>query len=68
MSTYESLTNTVVGYIIAVVANYVVLNALGATVDWHQSALIGIVMTLVSIPRNYAVRRFFNYLEEKGYK
>ena len=66
MSLIESIIQTVVGFVIAILANYWVLNLLGVPVDLHESATIGLILTFVSVPRSYAVRRFFNYLEKKN--
>jgi len=61
----ESLANTVTGYILAVFLNYYILRWLGIPIDLHQASAIGFLMTLVSIPRGYIIRRTFNWLQVK---
>lgn len=58
-SLVESLVNTLIGFIINYVANLVILPWFGFEVSYSQAALMGVVFTVISVARGYAVRRFF---------
>lgn len=59
-SLVESITNTVVGYLINFVANLVVLPMFGFHITALQSLKLSIVFVLISVARGYFIRRFFN--------
>lgn len=61
-SLFESLVNVFVGFGIATIANFVILPWFGHNVSFGDSAGIGLLMTVVSIARSYALRRFFNWI------
>jgi len=60
MSFIESLTNVIVGYLVAVGANYIVLPMFGYMVNVADSFSIGIVFMVIGIIRSYLLRRLFN--------
>ena len=60
MSFIESLTNVIIGYLVAVGANYIVLPMFGYMVNVADSFYIGIVFMAIAIVRSYLLRRFFN--------
>tara|TARA_R100000742_G_C4260908_1_gene78702 strand:+ start:472 stop:681 length:210 start_codon:yes stop_codon:yes gene_type:complete len=60
MSFIESLTNVIVGYLVAVGANYIVLPMFGYMVSVADSFYIGIVFMVIAIVRSYILRRMFN--------
>ena len=62
MSGAEALTNTVVGYIVAVSAQMVVYPSLGIEVSLHQNLTIAAIITCISIVRSYVLRRVFNWI------
>ncbi len=62
-SLYEAITNVLVGYIVAVVANLTVLPAFGYQVTIFDGAAIGVIFTIISLIRSYALRRIFNYFD-----
>ncbi len=60
MSFIESLTNVIVGYLVAVGANYIILPMFGYMVNVADSFYIGIVFMAIAIVRSYLLRRLFN--------
>lgn len=56
----EALTNTFIGYWIAVLANHLVLPLFGYTPSFAESNGIAAIFTLISIARSYILRRLFN--------
>lgn len=59
MSFAESLINIAVGLGVAMLANAIILPALGFPISFAQNAMIAAFMTVVSIARSYALRRLF---------
>ena len=60
-SQMEALTNVLVGFSINFVANILILPAvLGVPVNLRELGIIGILFTIVSVTRSYALRRAFN--------
>ena len=62
MSLLESLANVLVGYGVAVATQMVVFPLFGLTVTVTENLLIGLIFTVVSIVRSYALRRGFEAL------
>lgn len=56
----EAWSNTAVGYFINVVAGLGIYPMFGAEFSIRQNLGIGLVFTVISVGRNYTVRRFFN--------
>ena len=54
-------TNVLVGYLVAVAANYLVLPAFGYMVSVSDSFSIGLVFMAIGFARSYALRRIFNW-------
>lgn len=54
----EACINTVVGFGISTVANAIILPLVGLPVSLGQNLLIGLGMTLVSVARQYVLRRW----------
>ena len=59
MSLAESLANVVVGYGLAVVAQIVIFPVFGLHATLAENLRIGLVFTLVSLARSFALRRLF---------
>lgn len=59
-SLIESITNVLIGYIVAVISNAAILPLFGVNLAFSDNLLIGLWFTAVSIVRGYAVRRYFN--------
>ena len=60
-SALESVTNVVVGYSVAVVAQIVVFPWFGIHASLGDNMGIGLVFTSVSLVRSYTLRRLFNW-------
>ena len=62
MSLVESLANVLVGYGVAVATQMMVFPLFGLAVTITENLLIGLIFTVVSIVRSYALRRGFEAL------
>ena len=62
MSFVEALANIGVGYALAVMTQVLVFPFFGLWVPLGDSLLIGVVFTMVSLARSFALRRVFNSL------
>jgi hypothetical protein len=62
MSLVESLINVLVGYGVAVATQIAVFPLFGLAVTVTENLLIGLIFTVVSIVRSYALRRGFEAL------
>jgi hypothetical protein len=62
MSLVESLANVLVGYGVAVATQIAVFPLFGLAVTVAENLLIGLIFTVVSIVRSYALRRNFEAL------
>ena len=62
MSLVESLVNVLVGYGVAVATQMLVFPLFGLAVTFTENLLIGLIFTVVSIVRSYALRRGFEAL------
>ena len=60
MSMVESITNVLVGYLVAVVAQLIVFPIFDIRISTADNLTIAAIFTVVSIVRSYALRRFFN--------
>jgi len=62
-SVAEVAFNLVVGYSINFMANILILPLFGfSTLSLSKNALIGLIFTVISIVRQYVIRRWFNKL------
>ena len=59
-SAIESITNVLIGYIVAVISNAAILPLFGVNLAFSDSMLIGVWFTVISLIRGYCVRRYFN--------
>ncbi|MFZ9080259.1 MAG: DUF7220 family protein [Alphaproteobacteria bacterium] len=59
-SAIEAGANVIIGYLVAVTANYFVLPAFGYMVTVQDSFTIGLAFTAISMLRTYVLRRLFN--------
>lgn len=64
-SALEAVANVAIGYLVSVVANVVVLPLFGYAVSVADGFAIGLVFTVISLVRSYALRRVFNRLSGK---
>jgi hypothetical protein len=60
MSLVESCANIAIGYLVALAAQLTVFPLMGIPVTLSQNIQIGVIFTLVSLARSYALRRLFN--------
>ena len=59
MSLIESIANVIVGYGVAVITQILIFPIFGLHTTLAQNLKLGLVFTIVSIGRSYALRRFF---------
>ena len=59
-SLIESLFNTAAGFGINTAANYNILPLFGLYPTVKTSMSLAVIFTVISVARNYAIRRFFN--------
>jgi hypothetical protein len=59
MSAVEAVTNVAVGYALAVGVQLIVFPVFDLDVSLRDNLAIGLVFTIVSLMRSYAVRRAF---------
>lgn len=62
----EIYISTVIGYVIAVATQAIVFPWFGLDVPLSHNLLIGVIFTIVSVARGYAVRRLFKHLRVSG--
>ena len=62
MSLVESVANVIVGYGVAVITQILIFPVFGLHATLAQNLKIGLVFTVVSIARGYALRRLFEGL------
>lgn len=66
MSAVETLTNTAVGFGLAICCQIWIVGYYGIKTTLEQDILMTTFFTGVSILRGYAVRRFFNWLHTRN--
>lgn len=59
MSLVEAITNTIVGYVLAVATQLVVFPLFGLAVSVSAHLTIGLAFVAVSVARSYILRRLF---------
>ena len=65
MSLVEAITNVVVGYGVAVMAQMLVFPLFGLHASLTDNLLIGAIFTAASIVRSYSLRRMFEAIRAK---
>lgn len=65
-SLIEAVLNTAIGYVIAILTQVAVFPLFGIHIPLEQDLLIGLIFTVVSLVRSYALRRLFNRWHLKG--
>ena len=64
-SLIESCINVGIGFLVSVLANFIIFPWVGITASTTQVLLVGLFMTGVSVARSYLVRRWANkYLSQ----
>lgn len=59
----EAWANIAVGFAINYFANMAILPLFGFAVTWGQAFWIGVIFTVISLVRQYVLRRWFNGLK-----
>ena len=65
MSLLESVTNVVVGYVLAIVTQIVVFPWFGIVTDLNQQLAIGLAFVVVSLARGFVLRRIFEHFSRR---
>jgi hypothetical protein len=64
-SLMEAVLNVLIGYWIAIATQMAVFPLFGIHIPLEQDLLIGLIFTVVSLVRSYALRRVFNRWHER---
>ena len=64
-SMIEAWTNIAIGFGINYCANLVVLPIAGLDVTMGGAFLIGVIFTAISVVRSFAIRRFYNWRDNR---
>ena len=64
-SLFETLTSTVMGFILSVAVQRALFPAMGHDFAYAENMVVASVFTAVSILRGYTVRRVFNTLRDE---
>ena len=67
MSLVEAVANVIIGYAIAVTTQAVVFPIFGLYASLDQNLAIGLIFTVVSLVRSYALRRVFNLMLHRNF-
>ena len=59
-SLYEAILNTIIGYVIAFIAQLIVYPIYGHSFTLGQNLQIGLIFMALSLARSYIIRRWFN--------
>lgn len=59
-SLIESCINVGIGFLVSIIANFIIFPWVGITASTTQVLLVGLFMTGVSVARSYLVRRWAN--------
>ncbi|NDE18230.1 hypothetical protein EBZ80_25260 [bacterium] len=59
-SLLESVANVMAGYLVAMATQAIAFPLLGIMATPGQNAALGVIFTVVSLIRSYALRRLFN--------
>ena len=59
-SLFEAITNTAVGFIISLIASFIIFPMVGIHTTPLQNLGVTIFYTIISIIRSYVIRRWFN--------
>lgn len=62
MSFFESCGNTLSGFLISLLAQWLFLPAIGVTISFHQNLIFAVFMTFVSVGRGFIWRRLMEAL------
>ena len=68
MSLVETVANVIVGYGVAVVTQILIFPVFGLHTTLAQNLKLGLVFTIVSIARSFALRRVFEAIRMRSAK
>ncbi|SNT02564.1 DUF7220 family protein [Antarctobacter heliothermus] len=68
MSLAEAIANVIVGYGVAVVTQILIFPVFGLHTTLAQNLKLGLVFTIVSIARSFALRRVFEAIRMRSAK
>ena len=60
-SLIESITNILIGYLVALASQLAIFPIFGINIPLSDNLLIGFWFTAISLVRSYVVRRYFNW-------
>jgi uncharacterized membrane protein len=61
----ESVTNVVVGYMLAIITQIVVFPLFGIVTDLSEHLAIGLAFVVVSLARGFVLRRIFEHFSRR---
>jgi branched-subunit amino acid transport protein len=64
-SAFETLTSTVLGFLLSIWVQRLLFPALGHDLALTENMVVALVFTAVSLLRGYAIRRTFNALQDR---
>lgn len=64
-SLIESLVNILIGYLTALLSQFLIFPLFDINIPLSDNLLIGLYFTIISLIRSYLVRRYFNNLGNK---
>lgn len=64
-SSFETLTGTLLGFVLSVVVQRALFPAMGLDFGYAENMVVPSVFTAISILRSYTVRRVFNALRDQ---
>jgi hypothetical protein len=59
-SAIETCVNVTIGLVISMIANHFIFPAFGFALSTHDNVAISVIYTIISIVRQYVLRRWFN--------
>jgi hypothetical protein len=62
----EAFLNVAIGYGVALLSQIIVFPWFGIRIGLTENILIGLIFTVISIVRSFALRRFFEALRVRG--
>lgn len=65
-SVIETVTGTILGYLVAVLANWFILPLFGFHATLYESFVFALVFTAISVIRGFFIRRIFETLRTTG--
>lgn len=65
-SLWEAWVNILIGFSVNFIANMLILPLFGFNITVGDNLIIGVIYTLISLARSYAIRRWFNAAHSNG--